>query len=701
VKLLLEIGTEELPAKQVMPALASLERRFAELAGEARLDHGDIETFATPRRLALRVSGVAAATPDLEEERLGPPARIARDASGAFSKAALGFAKGQGVAVEDLYEVETEKGQYLAARVREPGQAAAAVLTPLLERIIAEVPWPKPMHWGWETVSWARPVHWLIARLGAEVLPVRFADVEAGTTTRGHRFAHPEAVEVAEAGAYEEVLRGVKVVASVAERRETIVRLAKEAAAPHRLVEDAGLLDEVTQLVEWPQCATGTFAERFLELPREVLISELREHQRYFAVEDADGRLVNRFVVVYNTPVEDPSVVVRGNQRVLVARLTDGAFFLHRDKERTLASRVADLEKVVYLEKLGSIRDKVARVEALAGYVADRVAPGARGDAERAAHLCKADLTTDMVGEFPEIQGVMGRYYALHDGEPAEVAQAIEEHYLPRGAGDALPQSPAGVAVAIADKIDTIAGCFAVGLEPTGAADPYGLRRAALGIIRTVLERVPAPTGSESGLRLGALIGAALDQVGTRATRDRAEAAAAIDAFFRGRLKSMLAEETSGDVIEAVISVGIDDLPSVVERVRVLAQMRAAADFSPLATAFKRVNNILKKAQPGDAVNPALFDDDKERGLWAAFGEARTKVAAHLAAREFRAAADALVALEGPVASYFDQGPLVMAEDLAVRANRLAMLRDLQGLFQQFADISCIQAEQRAAVGDE
>jgi glycyl-tRNA synthetase beta chain len=687
LKLLFEIGTEEMPAGSVMPSLEFLARELARRAGAERLEHGAIEPFATPRRLALRVSDVAARTPDVEETRLGPAARVAFDGTGQPTKAALGFARGQGLEVDELVRVITEKGEYVAARRVEPGRPAAEVLARLLGELVAAIPWPKPMRWGWSAEAWGRPVHWLVALLEGEVLRVEFAGVAAGRTTYGHRFEHPGGLELAGPDDYEAALREAQVWVSVAERREEIWRRVQEVAAPDSAVLDEGLLDEVTQLVEQPLAAVGTFDEAYLELPREVLVSEMRAHQRYFAVEGAGGRLVNRFVVVYNTRVRDVSVVVHGNRRVLAARLADGRFFLRRDQARPLHERVPDLARVVFMTGLGTLRDKVERVERLAETVAGWLFPDAVALARRAAHLCKADLTTEMVGEFPELQGVMGREYARHDGEDEAVAVALAEHYQPRGATDAPPLTPAGICVALADRADTLAGCFALGLVPSGTADPYGLRRAALGILRTALEH-----GLVFSLR--ALLEAALEGVAkVVAGVDGAATAAALEDFVGRRLKGLLLAGEGGgttpDVVDAVLATGLDDIGAAAAKVRALASMRQREDFEPLAAAFKRVTNILKETPQG-AVDAALFAEEAEGELWSAYREVRTKVEGELTGRDYAAAVATLLGLKRPVDRFFDD-VLVMDGDPAVRNNRLAMLRDLKALFEQLADISRIQ----------
>ena len=685
LNLLLEIGTEELPPASVVPAVQYLASQFARQAEAERLGFGKIETFATPRRLAIRVENVSQSTPEVEETRMGPSVKVAYADDGTPTKAALGFARGQKIDVAELTRIVTTKGEYVGARIVHPGRPAAAVLKPVLEDVVSAIPWPRPMHWGWEESAWGRPVHWIVALLDSEVLPMTFAGVASGKSTWGHRFLCNRPLKVPTANAYEAIMDKASVVPRVEDRKATILRLAREAVAPNVMVEDEALLDEVVQLVEQPQVGVGTFDPNFLELPREVLISEMREHQRYFAVEDPDGKLANQFIVIYNTPVRDPHVVINGNRRVLVARLSDGRFFLDRDRERSLASRVDDLEQVVFLKQLGTIREKVDRIVMLSAYLSAMIYPKVARWARRAALLSKADLTSQMVGEFPDLQGVMGRTYATADGEPEEVAVAIEEHYQPRGAHDSVPASETGVVVSISDKIDTLAGCFAVGLRPTGTADPYGLRRAALGIIRTILEhKLECP--------LDRLIQTAVSGIGAQATEPVDDTNKSIDQFFRARLKAYMTERAPVDVVDAVVSTGINDLPAVVEKINALAEMREQADFEPLAVAFKRVANILKKETPDEPVSADLLEEEAERALWNDYETTKENVEAALAKRDFRAAAAALIALKEPVDRFFDD-VLVMAEDPAVRVNRLALLRDLRALFNTIGDISRIQVE--------
>ena len=519
---LVELGTEELPPT----ALRGLELAFASgvQAGleKAGLTHGGIVSYATPRRLAVWVKTLIARQPDQDIKRRGPPVTASFDASGQPTRAATAFAESCGVTVDSLQKLEEGKGTFLFFIGTKSGAAATELLPSIVQASLDALPIPRRMHWGSGTAEFVRPVHWLVMLYGADVLPARLLDIEAGDHTQGHRFHAPKPIHVTSPATYASTLskRGY-VLPDFVERRDLIRTKVVEVATSlggHALIED-DLLDEVTALVEWPVPLAGRFEERFLELPREVLISTLQEHQRYFAVEDEQGRLLPSFITVSNIESRDPTKVREGNERVVRPRLADAAFFWEQDRKHTLASRSGALDAMTFQVKLGSLGDKTRRVRALAG----ETGVGDRSEAERAAELCKCDLLTAMVGEFPDLQGIMGTYYALADGEPAEVAVAIREHYLPRGAGDELPETHAGLAVAIADKLDTLAGIFEIGEKPTGAKDPFGLRRAAIGLLRLLIEK-------RLDLDLRRLIGVALANVRADVERIRAAKAASADA---------------------------------------------------------------------------------------------------------------------------------------------------------------------------
>ncbi len=488
---LVELGTEELPPL----ALPELEKAFAagirQGLAEAGLPHGELRSFATPRRLAVLVRDLAVMQPAQAIKLKGPPVSAAFDKEGKPTAAATKFAEKCGAEVSALTRVSEGKGEFLFFAGSKPGLATPGLLPGIVQRSLDQLPIPKRMRWGASAAEFVRPVHWLTLLFGVDVIPARILDTDAGRTTRGHRFMAPQEFALANPGDYETVLREKgKVIPDFGERRARIgaqVLAAAESLSGEALLSDS-LLDEVTALVEWPSAIAGSFEARFLELPREVLISTLQQHQRYFPLQGAGDKLLPHFITVSNIESRDPSKVRAGNERVVRPRLSDAAFFWSQDRKQPLAARLPGLDAVTFQAKLGSIGDKVRRVVTLAGEIALLI-DADRAKAERAAQLAKCDLLSSMVGEFPELQGIMGRYYALADGEPADVAAAIDEHYLPRGAGGALPATGVGVAVALADKLDTLAGIFAIGQKPSGTKDPFGLRRAAIGALRIVTEK--------------------------------------------------------------------------------------------------------------------------------------------------------------------------------------------------------------------
>ena len=698
--LLLEIGTEELPAGAVEPALAQLAQGLGERLAEAHLAHGAITTYGTPRRLAVRAAAVAARSPDSVRQALGPSVKAAFGADGAPTKAAVKFAESQGVAVEALRRVETAKGSYLAVERSEPGQPASALLPPLLQALVHAVSFKKAMRWGDVEQTFARPVQWILALHGSEVMPVVFADVRSGRVTHGHRFLSPGPISLRTAGEYLPALERAHVIADVANRRERI-RAGVESlahAVGARVLADPSLLDQVTELVEWPAPVLGSFEARHLDLPNEVLVEEMRSHQRYFSLVDAQGRLVPHFVAVSGTPVHDPALSRGGYERVLRSRLSDGRFFFDQDRKVRLVDRVPALERVVWQGKLGSYAEKVARIRPLAVHLATAAGLGGlREQVDRAALLAKADLTTGMVGEFPELQGIMGREYARASGEPEAVARAIAGHYLPRGASDPVPDEDPGSLVGIADRLDTLAGLFALGKLPTASTDPFGLRRACLGVIRIILGRGYRLSLSAA---IDAALGAGRAPAGIAAKLGLSEERAAavrgeLLEFFRGRLKALWADDARADVVDAVLAAGFDDLRSTRARLEAFAQVVGASDFAPLAIAFKRVANIVEKQGSDVAaarVDASVFQDPSEGALSEAAGRAAAEVRRALEAEDAPRALAAARALKGPVDAFFER-VLVMTDDRRVRDNRVRLLREVAQVFAPLADMSRIQAE--------
>ncbi|MGH8687552.1 MAG: glycine--tRNA ligase subunit beta [Burkholderiales bacterium] len=677
--LLVELLTEELPPK----ALEALARAFRDRltndleAAGLRATGSTARYFATPRRLAVSITRVLAVAPDAREKVQGPSVK-------APAEAAAGFARKHGVEVDALVRHETSKGfVYLVERIV-PGAKLAEVLAQKVEAALAALPVPKMMRWGAGEAQFVRPAHALVMLHGAKIIPGTVLGLAAGRRTRGHRFLSKGWISLRDAESYEAQLRDEgAVIADFEARRAGIERQLQAEAAAQRstLGEYADLLAEVAALVEQPSVYLGAFDKSFLAIPPECLALTLRQNQKYFPLFDARGALLPKFLIVSNMTVADPRKIVAGNERVVRPRLEDARFFYDQDRKLRLEERVPQLGRVVFHHKLGSLLDRVQRVKILAGIIANELGVD-RLLAERAAELSKADLLTGMVGEFPELQGVMGRYYALHDGEAPEVAKAIEAHYLPRFAGDTLPQDALGCAVALADKLYLLAGFFGIGEKPTGEKDPYGLRRAALGVIRILVERaLPVP--------LHLLTRAAYDVL----PKDIGQAHADVQMFILERMRGYLAERNhSATEIEAVLSrpfIRLDQVPKQLAAVRAFSSLPEAQS---LAAANKRIGNILKQAQdiPAD-YDPAQFRQDEERALADAFDAIHPGYEASIRTGEYADALKSLAALKGPVDAFFDK-VLVMDPDEAVRRNRIGFLSKLHASMNRVADLSKLAA---------
>ena len=680
-ELFLEIGAEEIPAGFVPRALQFMDETVRRELSSNRLEFSEVKAIGTPRRLALLVRGLPALQPDAEITAMGPSRKAAFDASGNPTKAAEGFARGQGVDVSDLKVLETEKGEYLAVTKKETGRPVHELLAELLPKLVSSIPFRKSMRWADLDIRFARPVHWIVAIFDGSVIPFSFGPIQSGNISRGHRFMANEPFPVRDFDHYlEECERHFVIVDQ--ERRKEIIRRETHRVAKStggHLLPDEALLDEVTYLVEYPSVVHGTIPEEFLVVPKEVLITSMRSHQRYFSVVDEQGKLLPPFITVPNTVAEDPSVVVKGNERVLRARLSDARFFFDEDRKVRLESRVENLKNVVYQQKLGTSYEKMERFKTIAEYLADKLSPAVRQQASRAAFLCKADLVSGMVGEFPEVQGIMGREYALHDGEEAAVALAISEHYMPVQAGGELPSSDVGAFVSIADKLDTVCGCFGVGLIPTGAADPYALRRATIGIISIIMAK-------GYNLSLPEMIDRSLDLLSAKLTRPREEVRVDLLEFFKGRFTNLMGNEYPADLVDAAISAGFENLADVAARIKALAVFRQRDDYQALTAAFKRVCNIVKDGVDGDP-DPALFSDEAEHNLYRAFQEVRIKADAEASKCAYIEALAEIASIKGAVDLFFDS-VMVMAEDEAVRRNRLALLTGITGLFARLADFT-------------
>jgi glycyl-tRNA synthetase beta chain len=683
-ELFLEIGTEEIPAGFLPVAMADLKRLLAKELESARIRFAGMRTFATPRRLGISVSDVADRQERQELNVSGPSVKVAFDAEGNPTKAALGFARSNGVEVSELSRMETEKGEYLFLSKVIEGRPTIELLPEILPRLISELPFRKSMRWKDLDIRFARPIHWIVALYGGAVVPFAYGNLQSGNLSYGHRFMAPDAFVVEN---YEQFLTETArrfVIADPEQRRGMVAEELEQAAGQvdGRLNIDDELLNEVTFLVEYPVAVTGSFEDRYLELPRELLITTMREHQRYFTLADEKGGLLPRFITVSNTRVEDLAVVARGNERVLRARLADAMFFWKEDRKQPLEGRLESLKNVVYQAKLGTSYEKVMRFRQLAVGLARELDPEVLEMTDRAALLAKCDLETGMVFEFPELQGVMGREYALLEGENPRIAKAIFEHYLPVQAGGELPSDNVGAFVSIADKLDTICGCFGVGLIPTGTADPYALRRSAIGILNIILEQ---------GYRVSLvdLVRQSVDLLKDKLTRPAEEVVADVLEFIRLRfLNLLIGQGQAQDVVEAVLSASFDDPADARARVQALAEFRDREDFEPLAVAFKRVGNIIKSGTR-EPVEESLFEGAPERELLAVLQQVEGEFSGLLGKGDYLAALQTVAGLRGPVDNFFES-VMVMAEDERVRKNRLALLTRLAGVFRQIADFSRI-----------
>ena len=682
-ELFLEIGTEEIPAGFIPRAMAEMEAMITRELTNARLAFGEVRTLATPRRLALVVKGIPAVQPDAEITATGPSKKAAYDAEGKPTKAAEGFARGQGVDVSALQIISTEKGEYLAVTKQETGRPTFELLAEILPGLIANIPFKKSMRWGDLDVRFARPIHWIVALFDGIVVPFSFGNIESGTVSRGHRFMANTTFPVRDFAHYQEECERHFVIVDPERRKEIIRRETHRVAiaAGGHLLPDEELLDQVIYLVEYPSAVAGTFSPEFLKVPKEVLITSMRSHQRYFSIVDGQGRLMPGFITINNTLTEDPSIVVKGNERVLRARLSDARFFFEEDQKVKLDERVESLKKVVYQQKLGTSFEKMERFQTLATGLADQLNPEVKAQTARAAWLCKADLVSGMVGEFPEVQGIMGREYALLEGEDVAIANAIAEHYLPVQAGGELPASDIGAFVSIADKLDTICGCFGVGLIPTGAADPYALRRATIGIIAIILNK-----GYQ--IPLTSLINQSLELLSAKLNRPKEQVANDVLEFFRARFVNLMSNDYPNDAVDAAVAAGFNDLVDVKARIAALAEFKNHPDFEPLAVAFKRVGNIIKDGTDAP-VDPTLFQDTAESGLYEAFQAVKSSVDAKVSEGAWLEALTAIATLRGPVDTFFDK-VMVMAEDERVKTNRLALLTAIARMFNRIADFSRI-----------
>jgi glycyl-tRNA synthetase beta chain len=680
---LVELGTEELPPK----ALKNLMNSFAETIEAnlkaAELSFTAIKPFAAPRRLAVLVENLASETPSKELVVWGPPAAIAFDKEGQPTKAALAFAEKNGIAASELKAENDGKAEKLVARINAEGKKTVELLEAVVADALAKLPIAKRMKWGAKREEFVRPVHWLVMLFGSDVVNASLLGLTAGRTTRGHRFHYNNSIDLAKASDYASVLKNTGfVVADFAERGATIKQQVEAEAKKIGgvAVIDPALLDEVTSLVEWPVALTGQFEERFLAVPAEALIASMKEHQKYFHVVDANGKLKNNFITVANIQSKDPSQIIDGNERVIRPRLSDAAFFFETDKKTTLASLRERLKTIVFQAQLGTIYDKTERVAGLAKLIAGKLNADA-ASAERAAQLCKSDLVTNMVGEFDDMQGIAGYYYAVNDGENAEVAAAMNEQYMPRFAGDQLPATTTGAIIALADRLDTITGIFGIGQQPTGSKDPFALRRASIAVLRILVEKKLA-------LDLRDLLIFAKNQHKNLTVGD--ELVEQVLAYMLERFRAFFEDANiPAEVFQSVTAKQLSQPLDINQRVLAVNEFSKLPQAQALAAANKRVSNILAKqnAALSTEVNAALLQEDAEKTLAAAVSAKAAVVAPLFATREYTKALAALADLQQPVDAFFDS-VMVMSDDPVLQQNRLALLQQLRGLFLEVADIS-------------
>ncbi|MFK7885551.1 MAG: glycine--tRNA ligase subunit beta [Gammaproteobacteria bacterium] len=686
---LFELGTEELPPKSLSALSEALEKHITTKLGDANLSFASSKAYATPRRLAVLIESLQERQADVEIKRRGPPTKVAFDADGAPTKAAQKFVESCGVPLDQLDVEKTDKGEWLYFEGTQPGQNAVDLIPDIVRGALERLPIDRRMRWGSAALEFVRPVHWSVMLWGDDIIRADILGTQSGRATRGHRFHAPEPIELENAREYEQVLRTQgHVIADFQDRYDQIQTLVRDTATELGGEAVGGALGyEVTALVEWPVPIAGQFDERFLDLPEEVLISTLKDHQRYYPLRGPNGKMLPWFITLSNIQSKDPSAVRNGNERVVRPRLSDAEFFYAQDRKTTLASRVDGLDAVLFQKDLGSLKAKADRIRAIAVTVAKAIDADPTQTA-RAADLCKCDLQTEMVGEFPELQGIMGRYYARHDNEPADVASAMAEQYLPRFSGDDLPTTGVGRALAIADRLDTICGIFAIGKPPSGTRDPYGLRRAALGILRIISE-------AKLDLDLAALTQHAVAQL-PALTPPKGKTwpvgdalATLVNDYFRDRLRGMAIEQgaTAGQ-FDAVASIDAAQPTDVLARVDAVSAFASTHAAESLIAANKRIANILKKSTESVAdIDPARFEHAAESALHEALNAVSSDVVSSVSQRDYAGALGHLATLREPIDAFFDD-VMVMADDADVRRNRLALLHALRAQFLGVADIS-------------
>ena len=683
--LLFEIGVEEIPARFMAGSIADLVKTAKKALTEARLDFEDVRGMGTPRRLTLFVDGLAERQADLKEELKGPAKKAAFDAEGNPTKALQGFLRSKGLTEQDITVKEMKGGEYVFATKEEKGEDAMSVLPELLVNTVLSLKFPKPMRWSDHELRFIRPIHWIVAMLGTEIVPVQIVDVKSGNVTRSHRFYGSGDIIIESPETYIDQLRDNYVMVDPEERRAVIKEQIAAIEKENNVVveKDEELLDEVVFLLEYPTALMGSFEEKYLRIPKEAVITPMKEHQRYFPVMNEAGELLPHFVTVRNGLPRNIEIVTAGNEKVLRARLADAEFFYDEDLKIDLGSNVERLKPIVFHITMGTLFEKVERMVDLAGYLAGKLGADAE-KAKRGAYLAKADLVSNMVYEFPELQGIMGEYYSVAQGEDKEVGQSIRESYMPRFAGDDLPESKLGMIVSIADKIDSVVGFFSMDLEPTGSQDPYALRRQAMGITQIILK-------GDLELNFGELIDVAYDQIASRyeTKRTKEETKARVYSFMAQRLNNVLSEAgLAYDTANAVMCDTPDDFCLIRKKGEALEDFRKNENFEPLMAGFTRVNNLAKNAESA-AFDEAVFTESAEKDLVAAYKELKDKSASALAADDFEGAFNAIAALRAPIDAFLTD-IMVMCDDEALKAGRLGLLKSISDEMLKVADFTAI-----------
>jgi len=687
VSFLLEIGTEDLPARFIPPAMQQLKENTGKILKENHITYSEIKTYGTPRRMAVIADGMPFMQEDRTKEVFGPSRKVAFDENGRPTKAAIGFANSQGVGVESLMVKNKDKGEYIVAVLEEKGLHIREIMPELLKKIVLSIHLPKSMRWGNSSIRFVRPIRWFMALLDKEVISFEIDGIKSSNLTRGHRFLSPAAFQIKEIPGYKKLLGNNYVIVDPEERKRMITEKMENllALSGERPVRDDELLETVVNLVEFPVPVLATFSGEYLNLPKELLITVMKGHQKYFAVENKGGKITNHFVVISNTSEENADMVKLGAERVIRARFEDARFYFDEDRKKALSERIDELKKVTFQESLGSIYEKTERIVSVTGFLADRLLPSAKDNLIRAAWLAKTDLTTGVVREFPELQGIMGKYYAMLDGEGKEVAEALEEQYFPSHSGGRLPQTDTGALLSLADKIDNISAFFCIGLTPTGSEDPFALRRQALGIIAIMFNR-------EYSLTLQELANKALKTLSH--VKDFEEVKGKILQFFKNRLETVLSDHGySPDLVESILDLSIDiQLREVLKRLDAIRQFKGAKEYNDFLTAMKRINNIIPKTAIPE-LKESLLIEEPEKRLKEKLDSARNDLNNLIKGGRYYDAIILVASLIDPIHNFFDR-ILVMDKNEEIKLNRLSLLSEIWQTVSKVADFSKLSASQ-------